>query len=230
MIKNHQNPVNYLTINFISYFQQILNSCLDWIKDGDLALKWSVLKCSAVAWSCILHLHILYIIADCKLVHRNVWILLTNYTKTHFIFQLQANSLPHKHKSEVQTQTVQAAFPFSNYILHLNASNAFSLQTAELINSHLLLLDSPRGGKKHNCPLLWFPDTHLLHRWLQVQTRQDVLHTCSFQAYRVSHVEWLMILFIVIALAFACLFILRESFFFNKCYSKMFSYLLLLFA
>lgn len=62
------------------------------------------------------------------------------------------HSPTHTHKSKVQTETVQAAFPFSNYILHLNASNAFPLQTAELINSHLLLLDSPRGGKNTTAP------------------------------------------------------------------------------
>lgn len=49
----------------------------------------------------------------------------------------------------VQTQTIQAAFPFLNYVLHLDASNAFSLQTAVLINNRRLLLDSPRGGEKH---------------------------------------------------------------------------------
>lgn len=56
---------------------------------------------------------------------------------------IQTNTHTHTHRSKVQTQTEQAAFPFFNYILHLNASNAFSLQTAELINNHLLLLDSP---------------------------------------------------------------------------------------
>ncbi len=34
-------------------------------------------------------------------------------------------------------QTIQAAFPFFNYILQLNTPNTFSLQTAELINNRL---------------------------------------------------------------------------------------------
>lgn len=41
---------------------------------------------------------------------------------------------------------------FFNYILHFTASNAFSLQTMELINNCLPLLDSPWGEKHTTAP------------------------------------------------------------------------------
>lgn len=85
---------------------------------------------------------------------------------------------------------------FLNYILHLNVPpNTFSPQTSELINNHLLLLDSLWGGKTHNLPPItipWYPQTST--DMFIGNKRRPLLHPCSSSPNGGSHLSELVTL------------------------------------